>query len=61
MSGVQQSKTVTGRTVQETGDGSLVSTIPAEIARRYGIQKGDTVVWDDDGSGEVMVRPPGEE
>jgi len=29
-----------------------------EIARRYDIQKGDTVVWDDDGSGEVTVRLP---
>lgn len=61
MSGAQRSKTVTGRTVQETGDGGLISTIPAEIARRYDINKGDTVIWDDDGSGEVSVRLPREE
>jgi len=58
MSQAQQSKTVTGRTVQKVGDGSLRSTIPAEIVQRYGIEKGDTIVWDDDGSGTVTVRVP---
>lgn len=55
-----QPQTVTGRKVQEV-NGSRTSTIPSEIAERYGIEKGDTVIWHDEGEGEIRVRPPSKE
>lgn len=43
------------RVVQKFG-GSLVVTIPAEIARRLDIHEGDGVDLDEEG-GEIVVRP----
>lgn len=54
---MSQPMTVTGRTVQNLG-GSLVVAIPAETVDRYGIQKGDQILWHDEGDGEPIVRPP---
>src|SRR5262249_35524150 len=43
------------RVVQRFG-GSLVGTIPAEVARRLSIREGDSVEVDEEGGG-VMIRP----
>jgi AbrB family looped-hinge helix DNA binding protein len=43
------------RVVQRFG-GSLVVTIPADIARRLSIREGDRVEVDEEGGG-IMVRP----
>jgi AbrB family looped-hinge helix DNA binding protein len=43
------------RVVQRFG-GSLVVTIPADIARRLSIREGDSVEVDEEGGG-IMIRP----
>src|SRR5215469_12021147 len=43
------------RVVQRFG-GSLVVTIPADVARRLSIREGDSVEVDEEGGG-IMIRP----
>lgn len=37
------------------------AVVPSEIANRYDIDDGDTLMWEDDGQGTVKVHPPEKE
>lgn len=52
-----QPKTVTARGVNYDGS-CFRGVVPMEIVKRYGIEDGDNLIWDDDGEGEITVRPP---